>query len=786
MNTVPENNLINSSQYTPVYLIQNAGPTQANYIISLGNVEQKPVSDNLKSFYEKSGNIEAAAPTVVTSPKPRILKKPEAATVGNNLKLASFLLPKNDNVNKQYVVNNVILKPSVTTPIVSTVNTIPKIDIDRKIVKLKDVPPLTPRSRPTERFLPKIKPKENITNQNQAKLTSVQLLKLGETYHRVQFKCMAFNLLFILETICLLTDNNVLNKLSEEQMKMVNQALKIFSDPEKIAPEPTYDPVTNTKFIYKVVSPRDLTVVGKKNLLLKEKKEEKKPETKKDTVKRQIFAQDVEEEPSPPTAFQTKVTRSGRTVKLPKLIVPQETPYKPKKKNHIVTCFQCSTEFSSLYRLQKHYENHPTHIPAKIHSNLFHCLLAIVKGGSEEDRTKIFIQQLEQLIVKLKSLLPCLLNKIDGKSGKPCTINDDVGRIFGMDPGKYDIDVNALNCVKDKDGFCVHNPPVNQVNSEVNQLEPTQIYITTPSEELPTVMEEDCARISSAENWPTVSKRVWKLKKLKSQKLGTKKMRIETDNNSLLKLDMSQIEQQNDSPEDLNSMKMRLVFPCDDILAQLGVDQPKEQNETVVLNTTECNKPQETTDSLMEQCKRPKGHAQFHSTHFDIRSSPIKPTSTVFRKFQINPEKLPKYDVQIIGASDDIEKEQTKDFDQTSADTLQEIFRENNIDMTCKDNVIEHGWIITANEKSEDGYTKSNNLIEPALLHVKDTEKTDLDNSVQMQTNDNDSRLMTSQEDSVLNFFDSLGNTCLSYPETEIRTHPVDFHLDLFSFPNAQ
>ncbi|KAG6438616.1 hypothetical protein O3G_MSEX000093 [Manduca sexta] len=403
MNTVPENNLINSSQYTPVYLIQNAGPTQANYIISLGNVEQKPVSDNLKSFYEKSGNIEAAAPTVVTSPKPRILKKPEAATVGNNLKLASFLLPKNDNVNKQYVVNNVILKPSVTTPIVSIVNTIPKIDIDRKIVKLKDVPPLTPRSRPTERFLPKIKPKENITNQNQAKLTSVQLLKLGETYHS-------------------------LNKLSEEQMKMVNQALKIFSDPEKIAPEPTYDPVTNTKFIYKVVSPRDLTVVGKKNLLLKEKKEEKKPETKKDTVKRQIFAQDVEEEPSPPTAFQTKVTRSGRTVKLPKLIVPQETPYKPKKKNHIVTCFQCSTEFSSLYRLQKHYENHPTHIPAKIHSNLFHCLLAIVKGGSEEDRTKIFIQQLEQLIVKLKSLLPCLLNKIDGKSGKPCTINDDVGR----------------------------------------------------------------------------------------------------------------------------------------------------------------------------------------------------------------------------------------------------------------------------------------------------------------------------------------------------------------------
>lgn len=34
-------------------------------------------------------------------------------------------------------------------------------------------------------------------------------------------------------------------------MKMVNQALKIFSNPENGTMEPTYDPVTNTRFIYK-------------------------------------------------------------------------------------------------------------------------------------------------------------------------------------------------------------------------------------------------------------------------------------------------------------------------------------------------------------------------------------------------------------------------------------------------------------------------------------------------------------------------------------------------------
>lgn len=106
-------------------------------------------------------------------------------------------------------------------------------------------------------------------------------------------------------------------------------------------------------------------------------------------------------------------------------VIHTKVSLKIKRYSMKISSFQ---DFASLYRLQKHYENHPTHIPTKVHSNLFHCLLAIIKSGSEGDKTNIFIQQLEQLIVKLKSLLPCLLKKVDSTEGRSCTINDDISR----------------------------------------------------------------------------------------------------------------------------------------------------------------------------------------------------------------------------------------------------------------------------------------------------------------------------------------------------------------------
>lgn len=149
------------------------------YVAQSCQDEQKPVTDNLKRFYENSGNLETC---LLSSPntKPRILKK-QNNVVGNNLKLASFLLPKTENVqnsvqnistisnihNVQNLqkpvpipalsipVNNVIVKPAVTA--VGDNGTGPRVEIDRKIVRVGTIPYT---SRNQCRTLPKMKPKE--------------------------------------------------------------------------------------------------------------------------------------------------------------------------------------------------------------------------------------------------------------------------------------------------------------------------------------------------------------------------------------------------------------------------------------------------------------------------------------------------------------------------------------------------------------------------------------------------------------------------------------------------
>lgn len=193
MNTSVEGIIVNNCQYAPIYLIQDPGATQVitvifviiithiscylknksflcfqgnTYVLASSNVEPpKPVSNNLKTFYENSGNIENGLLNADTGSRPNAVKKKESILIRNNLKLASFLLPKNDNVNKQYVLDNIVLKPTITTTASTPlpvnhlpVNTVPKIDIDRKIVKLKEVPIIN-RHRP-EKVLPKIKPKD--------------------------------------------------------------------------------------------------------------------------------------------------------------------------------------------------------------------------------------------------------------------------------------------------------------------------------------------------------------------------------------------------------------------------------------------------------------------------------------------------------------------------------------------------------------------------------------------------------------------------------------------------
>lgn len=126
------------------------------------------MSESLKRFYENSGKLETNLNVTENNIK-RILKKPESNVVGNNLKLASFLLPKTEIKNEQCIipahkpiitpVNNVVLKPVyIANNIAGSPNPVPKLDVNSKIVKLKDLPNVI-RSQ-NGKILPKIKPKE--------------------------------------------------------------------------------------------------------------------------------------------------------------------------------------------------------------------------------------------------------------------------------------------------------------------------------------------------------------------------------------------------------------------------------------------------------------------------------------------------------------------------------------------------------------------------------------------------------------------------------------------------
>lgn len=97
---------------------------------------------------------------VNSSPKPRILKKQDSGTVGNNLKLASFLQPRNESLKQQYLLNGLIVKPNGPNgPTTYPKGNNTRLNIDSKIVKLKDVS-LKTRCNRIER-VPKItKPKD--------------------------------------------------------------------------------------------------------------------------------------------------------------------------------------------------------------------------------------------------------------------------------------------------------------------------------------------------------------------------------------------------------------------------------------------------------------------------------------------------------------------------------------------------------------------------------------------------------------------------------------------------
>lgn len=417
-----------------------------------------------------------------------------------------------------------------------------------------------------------------------------------------------------------------------------------------------------------------------------------------------------------------------------------------------------------------------------------------------------------------------------------------------MEPGKYNFDIDALTCDKNKDGYCDHHPPPKPVQSEAT----TQPWITVTEEAIPTkeTETEDCARINSVEKWPTVNKRVWKQKQ---QKEKAKRMRLASENcDTLIELGMEDMvilnrncsddcsailssqgaedkadtrlvnnKECNDfsEPETLClSQPERLCLPDSDTLC---LPEPQSQAASFIttetgtllssepvrlLNTDTASLLSSDTENNLPPMKNPiknGNHLQFHSAHFDIRSSPIKPSSTVFRKFQINTELLAKYEdtMRSLEAVDKVHEPEKEMVDPTSVehtrdtvtlnheDTLQEIFRDEDLSVVKESFTLDRelkDWILNRSndDKSEDGFSKTNTLIEPALLHIKDHEiKPSMNNEIEqkdvLSSGDNH------DESSVLNFLETLENDCLSFPGTEIRTNNGDFQLDLFSFTSS-
>lgn len=339
-------------------------------------------------------------------------------------------------------------------------------------------------------------------------------------------------------------------------------------------------------------------------------------------------------------------------------------------------------------------------------------------------------------------------------------------RLLGVSPGKYNINLDALNCEKDKNGHCSHNPPP-----------PIPVEVTKPK-----TIEKNKTKtcIPDLTEYLLINNNKCNKEKTQSiKKTECKKQKLEQNQNNNVKKMKTSPETENDNV-------------IDDLFALLSdADKTENSLDKPIDNVDTSDKKQNEMDTAPKSAK--PTHIQFRSTHFDIRSSPIKSSSTVFRKFQINPAKMAKYEVEIIRpinkVAQDIEmtaktqNEQEKstnsiqdsNFNLQSTDVLKESSSKVLEDTSYKTSEVwpeqsqfEQSSIIN----QTDDFLKTENIIEPSLLHVKDGDRgiSPEDNS---EVND------PNQGQSIISFLESLGNDLYT---DSARNNPVDFQLDLFSF----
>lgn len=231
-----------------------------------------------------------------------------------------------------------------------------------------------------------------------------------------------------------------------------------------------------------------------------------------------------------------------------------------------------------------------------------------------------------------------------------------------MNPGKYNIDVEALNCVKDKNGYCIHNPP--KLNKYIKDHKPSTLSMHNEDIPSPESETENCARINSVAKWPTVSKRIWKLKP-KTPEVSAKKMRLKSEGDTLIDLGTDEFIYFN--TEENNTATTAAMVPENDLNKLVENNKECKINSPLVNVSDSNNIEVNATNNIVvtNQSKQKSSYIPFHSAHFDIRSSPIKPsTSTGFVKFQINSSKISKvsknYQGQVIRALEMNDKDDRK------------------------------------------------------------------------------------------------------------------------------
>lgn len=524
-----------------------------------------------------------------------------------------------------------------------------------------------------------------------------------------------------------------LNILSNGQVKIVTQPIT-FSSPQSTNATTTkvvyeYDPTTNKKLVYnyRVMSPKDNNLMGK-NILNKQKKQLN-------------------------TIVET--------------VEPQKTEVIQEQKVQI-------EKFSSSNRLQRNYEHHPSHSPSKLHTDLFQCLLNIVNTESGENKTKVLLQQLKQFIKKLKSRVPCLL-KANNTDGEPSVIDDEIGRLLGINPGKYNLNLEALNCEKDENGHCTHNPPPT--------IKQTHEYQTKDNTRVSELNEHtELRNIHDIKANTRVSKAFHDYVKKFDNRKHASELENQPDNGKKIKLS-PEIESDRKVIDDI----VAILSDADKTEHRVGTKTSLESKSLDNLGLENKVKIEHKEETLPKRKNTKPVHIEFRSTHFDIRSSPIKTTSTVFRKFQINPEKIAKYDVekirpiqlnklaqQIEKCTENSPKDVVSNTNATPTDSIEQFsFKSPEWHMHQTENFTNNKCNVLIGNQTEN-FLKTDLLIEPSLLHIKDGP------DIQNVPGNNG----ISQNQSLISILEALGNE-LTYSEpAELvnNNNSIDFQLDLFSY----